>query len=488
MLHTWFTESAARDPDAAALVVEGRTYSYAELDALSRGIAHRIREQKQDRPRVGLIATRSVAAYAAYLAVLRLGGVVVPLNDAYPAPRLTSIARAARLDLVIADREQNTAFAAGLDLRVLRLGPDALRGLLRYDGSGEDHRGDPGDLAYLLFTSGSTGRPKGVPIRHCGLDAFLHHNIERYWVGPGSRLSQTFHLAFDPSVFDLFVAWGGGATLVVPTADELFDPAAFVTRAGITHWFSVPSVISSARRLGRLSPGSMPGLRWSLFCGERFTLEQARAWAAAAPGSVVENLYGPTELTVTVSAGRLPADPAAWPATANGTVPIGEVYPHLDHRIDAGTGELQVRGPQMFDGYLEPDDTRGVFAPDPGGAWYRTGDRVAVTANGLLHLGRVDHQVKILGHRVELQEAEGLLRSCQGVEDAVVSVIEDARRGTVLAAIYTGKPSTSRRLREQLRALLPPAVVPKRFVHVERLPLNDRGKVDREACARLLAG
>ncbi|WP_369799244.1 AMP-binding protein [Micromonospora sp. M42] len=188
----------------------------------------------------------------------------------------------------------------------------------------------PDEVAYLLFTSGSTGRPKGVPIRHRNVDAFLTCCRDRYPVGPGDRLSQTFDLTFDPSVFDMFVAWGGGATLVVPQPDEVLTPVRFVNERRITHWFSVPSVVSLARRMRMLSPGAMPGLRHSLFAGEALTLEQARAWAAAAPGSVVENLYGPTELTVTCTGHRLPADPADWPATSNGTVPIGDAHPGLD--------------------------------------------------------------------------------------------------------------------------------------------------------------
>lgn len=500
MLHTWFTDSAAKWPDEPALAVASQQYTYAQLDALSSGIAARLREQAGPRPIAGLLAARSVSSYAAYLAVLRLGGVVVPLNDAHPPERLKAVATAAGLDVVIADREQSAAFARELAVPVARFGAESVRALSRsavtgdeHSDSGDEHSdpgdelGDPEDLAYIMFTSGSTGRPKGVPIRHRNVEEFLRHNIARYAAGPGSRFSQTFHLTFDPSVFDLFVAWGSGATLVVPSADDLFDPVAFVNRERITHWYSVPSVVSMAAAAGLLPAGSMPSLRWSLFCGEQLSAHQARAWSDAAPDSVVENLYGPTELTVTVTAYRLPADRAAWPDTPNGTVPIGEVYPHMEYRVDPETSELEVRGPQRFSGYLDPRDDEDRFSGGPRAeAWYRTGDRVAVGEGGLVHLGRVDEQVKILGQRVELQEIEAALCALPGVEAAIASVVVDAHGVKAIAAVYTGRPASARDLRVELMKRLPTTVVPKRFVHVDSIPLNERGKIDRAACARLV--
>ncbi|HEX5598181.1 MAG TPA: AMP-binding protein [Micromonosporaceae bacterium] len=492
MLHNWFIDSVRKTPDAVALTVDSRDYTYAELDAVSRGISRRLR-QVTARPRVGLLASRSVTAYAGYLAALRTGGVAVPMNTAYPGERLALLARSAELDVVLADRDQDASFAG--DLPVVRLGVESVAALIdtgAESSDADDFAGAPEDLAYLLFTSGSTGVPKGVPIRHHNLDEFISYNIARYDVGPGSRLSQTFHLTFDPSVFDMFTAWGAGATLVVPTEEDLFDPAAFVNRHRITHWYSVPSMISTAHRAGLLPPGCMPDLRWSLFCGEQITLDQAGQWMDAAPASTLENLYGPTELTVTVTACRLPADRAAWPRTANGTVPIGLVYPHLEHRIDPETGELQVRGSQRFAGYLDPADNADCFVPVgsagdvPGhDAWYRTGDRVGLHDGQLVHLGRLDHQVKVFGQRVELPEIEHALRTWGGVTDAVVALV-DRPGGRELAAVFTGPPVTARELRVRLRPHLPLALIPKRYLRVETMPLNDRGKTDRLACVQIL--
>ncbi|WP_232376572.1 AMP-binding protein [Amycolatopsis aidingensis] len=494
-LHSWFTDSVRRTPDHTALVVPGRRLSYAELEAVSLELAARVTAAIGPRPgRVGLLAAGSVAAYAGYLGVLRSGGTVVPLSMDYPAARNRQILELAGVDAVLADEGRDTALADGTGTPVITVGEEDVQRALRATPTARPaDAADPDGIAYILFTSGSTGVPKGVPIRHRNLDAFVRHHLARYRVGPGSRMSQTFGLTFDPSVFDMFVAWGGGATLVVPSRSELLDPVGFVNDQFLTHWYSVPSIVSWVRNAGSLDPGSLPTLRCSLFAGEQLTLEQAQAWSAAAKGSTVENLYGPTELSITVTAYRLPAEHSAWPRTSNGTVPIGRVYPHLDHRIDPLTGELQVRGPQRFGGYLDPADNEGRFCePGPHSgpapsrqAWYRTGDRVAVEDGALVHLGRLDQQVKIMGRRLELGDVESAVRQWGGLDEVVVVAAPGPGGELRLTAVYSGVRAEPGELRNRLRPHLPTHMVPTRFVHLDALPLNANGKVDRQACGLL---
>ena len=501
-LQSWFTAAADRYRDEIALVVAGQQLTYRDLDRVARSVAGGVADATRRRPaRVGLLAAHSVAAYAGYLGVVRGGNAVVPMNVDYPAERNRQVAEVAELDALIVDEGRDLAFASGLDLPVIEVGGEAVERALRSPVADTvEDADDPQGVAYILFTSGSTGVPKGVPIRHRNLDAFVRYQVDRYGVGPGSRLSQTFGLTFDPSVFDMFVAWGSGATLVVPSRAELLDPVGFVNDHAVTHWYSVPSLVSWVHDAGSLEPGSLPTLRRSLFAGEQLTLEQARVWSDAAPHSTVENLYGPTELTITVTAYQLPADRAAWPRTENGTVPIGPVYPHVEHRIDPRTGELQVRGPQRFDGYLDPADNDGHFwdpdaAVDPlaagdagpvnGTAWYRTGDRVVDVDGDLVHLGRLDEQVKIMGRRLELGDVESALRRWAGVGDVVVIAGPGPTGEIQLTAVYTGAAVPVRELRNRLRPNLPIHMVPARFVHVRTLPLNANGKIDRQACRAL---
>ncbi|MBK6872895.1 MAG: AMP-binding protein [Kineosporiaceae bacterium] len=498
MLHTWFTDAVGRFPDRVALVVEDRPSTYLELDRLSRAIAARIVRSLPARPRVGLLAARSLTAYAAYLGILRCGGVVVPLDAHYPEQRLALVAELAGLDGVVAERDQPVGAAIGRP--VLRFGRAWLDETLRCGGPATDPATDrepgPDDVAYILFTSGSTGMPKGVPIRHRHLDDLVRHCLDLYRVDRDARLSQTFRLTFDPSVLDLFLAWGAGAALIVPSEDDLFDPVSFVNRHGVTHWCSVPSMITFAADSGLLTPAAMPSLRSSVFCGEQLTLRQAAMWADAAPGSTLDNAYGPTELTVLATSYRMPRERSQWPRTGNGTVPIGTPFPHLQARLGPDD-ELQVRGSQRFDGYVDPADDEGRFAPDddgevggpvPSSAWYRTGDRVTEQDGVLVHLGRLDNQVKVMGQRVELPEVEAALRTWAGVHEAVVVLLADDAGGGVLAAAYTGESLTARQVRERLLAHLPVHMIPKRYQHLDSLPRNDRGKVDRAVCARLLGG
>jgi amino acid adenylation domain-containing protein len=482
-MYEWFAESAARHPEAVALEVAGEEFTYRELAELSGRLAADIVAALDGRTpaRVGLLAARSVTAYAGYLAVQRLGATVVPLNPTFPPARNDAIARAAALDAVVAE--------AGHECPA---GPVIVTGPLG-DECAPVRRPEQADISYILFTSGSTGAPKGVPIQHRNVDTYLRHVIARYGIAVGDRLSQTFDLTFDLSVFDLFAAWGAGATLVVPDRADLVAPARFVATRRITHWFSVPSVASFAMRLRGLTPGCMPDLRWSLFCGEPLTAAQAAAWQAAAPGSVLENLYGPTELTLSCSQFRYSAD---WRGSAGDSVPIGDLYPGVealvidDQGVPADIGELCVRGPQRFPGYLDPADNAGRFVRfDHGRAvvvgesaaefWYRTGDRVRRSEDGLVHLGRLDQQVKVRGYRVELGEIEVALRSLPGVRDAVVVAVPGRRGETKLVATCTGRPADD--LLAVLRTRLPEYMVPETLTVVDTLPLNANGKIDRRA-------
>lgn len=498
-LHTWFREAVERHPDAVALEVGGEALSYRELAGLADRLAAAMVAQAGAVPRaVGLLATRSVAAYAGYLAALALSATVIPLNPAFPAERNRTMCLSGGVSVVLVDDEGAQSGAdvlAGTDIAQLRWTrdlPEPWRG--PYEATADD-------VAYTLFTSGSTGTPKGVPIRHRNVGPYLAHCVRRYEVDVGSRLSQTFQLTFDPSVFDMFVAWTSGATLVVPEAEEVMVPVRFITEQRITHWFSAPSVISMSRRLRALRPGGMPDLRWSLFCGEQLTLDQARHWQAAAANSTVENLYGPTELTITCVGYRLPPDPADWPNTSNGTVPIGAAYPHLEavlltpEGVASDDGELCVRGSQRFDGYLDPGNDPGRYVRYDGGTaevlagspepddWYRTGDRVREEDGAWVHLGRLDDQVKVRGYRIELAEIESVLRGCPAVQEAVVLAVPGAGTDLELHAVYTGEPVPGRELAAAVLRKLPEYMTPLSFRRVSELPLNQNGKVDRRALA-----
>ncbi|NEY33951.1 amino acid adenylation domain-containing protein [Streptomyces sp. PRKS01-65] len=510
-LYEWFDRSVRHRPDEPALEVRDEVLTYREVHRRVLALAARIVAEHGRVPdRIALVASRTAGAYIGYLAVQRLGASVVPLNDEYPHQRNVDIARRAGVGAVVAHEAHRVVFA-GLpeDFRptVVVVPPDGAPSAPPPDVPLPECPTDPEREAYLLFTSGSTGRPKGVPIRHRNVSPYVAYNIARYEAGPGSRMSQAFGLTFDPSVFDMFVAWGSGAVLVVPERDDLYRPVDFVVNRRITHWFSVPSLVTTAQRMGNLPLGRVTTLRHSSFSAEPVTEQLVDLWRQVAPGSRLHNLYGPTELTITCTDHELPADRARWSAGSNGTVPIGRPYPHmeavvLDERgLPCDDGELCVRGPQRFDGYLDPADDAGRFLVYEEGApavpydgtggltahhWYRTGDRVRRENGLLVHRGRLDSQVKILGHRVEPGEVEAAMRRHPEVADAAVVVVR-VRDEDRLVAAYLGKDVPAREFTRWLRERIPLPMVPRRIQRLEEFPYNGNGKLDRKRLAELLA-
>jgi amino acid adenylation domain-containing protein len=493
-MYEWFAASAERVPEAVALEVDDDEVTYRELDELSARLAARLVTECGGVPRrVALLASRSLLAFAGYLAITRLGAVVVPLNPGHPAARNRAICAAAEPDLLLTDaggtrQAEELALPHTLADPALSTSdePVALPPVPR----------DPDAVAYILFTSGSTGRPKGVPMRHRNVSSFVEYNVARFAVGPGCRMSHTFELTFDVSVFDLFVTWAGGATLVCPRQGELLEPVRYLAERRLTHWISVPSVISVAAELGTLRTGLPNAVRHSVFCGEQLTLSNARAWHAVAPGSVIVNAHGPTETTVLCGDYPLPADEAMWPHTSNDSVPLTLPYPHLESVVVdadgnlADEGELCVRGPQRFDGYLDPADDAGRFCARVGNRvvtvsdepvrpehYFRTGDVLRRDAGAWVHVGRVDHQVQVRGYRVELGEVEAALRRTDGVRGAVV--VTARRDGEIeLVGFYTGASPVAE-VRRAVRRRLPIYMVPRRLVQLPSLPLNANGKFDR---------
>lgn len=329
-----------------------------------------------------------------------------------------------------------------------------------------------------------------MPITHASTAHYFRLMDERYDFGPDDVFSQTFDLNFDCAMFDMFCAWGAGASVHPVPATAYLDLPAFLAERRMTVWFSTPSGIVLVRRRGGLTPGSMPTLRWSLFAGEALRGDDAAGWQAAAPGSTLENIYGPTELTITVTGHRW--SPETSPGLCvNGLAPIGAVHEGHDWLLRTADGEhsdtegeLCITGPQLTSGYLDPDDNEGRFLRHDGRGWYRTGDRVRVLPNGeLVYLGRLDSQVQVQGWRVELAEIEHALRSCPGVQDAV-AVTRTVDGTTELVTFYTGVPTRQAELAGRLRRVLPSGLLPREYRHVEDFPLNSNRKIDRARLAR----
>ncbi|WP_405683791.1 amino acid adenylation domain-containing protein [Streptomyces sp. NBC_00057] len=500
---------AALLPDHVALTAQGRDVTYAEAADTARRWATLLVEAVGRRPRrVAVFAQRSVTSYLGVAASLLAGAAFVPLNRKFPRERTLTMLERAEADAVLADAAslpQLPELLRSLPRRPVILLPDTLRAdapdlgdarvldatdLAAATTLERFPEVSPQDPAYLLFTSGSTGAPKGVPVTHANVRAFLDANQDRYALTPDDRLTQTFEQTFDLSVFDLFMAWEHGARVCAMDPLELLAPFKYLERNQITVWFSVPSVAAVLRRRGVLKPGTMPTLRWSLFCGEALSRAAAEDWQAAAPHSVVENLYGPTELTIACTVHRW--DPRTSPAQCvHDNVPIGRPYPGLHPLVvdeelvpvpDGGTGELCMAGPQTTPGYWRASElTAERYFERDDRTYYRTGDLVRLQDGEFVCLGRNDQQVKIGGHRVELGEIEAVLRRA-GAAEAVCLLWPDTQ--TVTAVVSgTDDPDA---LSDACAAGLPAYMAPRSVHVVDAMPVNPNGKVDRQALHQLL--
>jgi D-alanine--poly(phosphoribitol) ligase subunit 1 len=489
-----FYKQACDHPDRHALYVAGVSYSYGELADLAARAGAALGPARK----VGVLASRSVGTYVGVLGACWCGAAYIPLSPKLPVERLAYMLKTVQPDALIVD-EQGLACLTP-DVRAvapsLILDLSGSLGSLPESPQPEPKHRKADDLAYILFTSGTTGLPKGVMISLGNVAQFLAAMEPRFNPTFTDRVSQTSELTFDVSVFEMFIAWGSGASVEVIPPNQLMAPARFVQDRQLTVWSSVPSIAAFMRKMKMLKPGAFPSLRYSVFAGEALPWSLAEAWQAAAPGSVVENLYGPTEATVYCIGATFGPE---FPATPErGTVPSGYPLPGLEAAIldDAFTflpagqeGQLVISGGQIASGYFnEPKLTEQRFPTIAGKTWYLTGDLARQDERGIFHhLGRIDNQVKVLGQRVELEEIESHLRAISGSEH-VAAIPWPIQDGIVtgIVAFTSGSAKSSEDLLDALRRTIPAYMVPRQIFQLDALPLNPSGKIDRKALARLL--
>ncbi len=512
-------EVAAAQPDRPALVVDGESVTYRRMMEHAGSVAGALDATTARDSLVAVWGTRSASTYTAIIGVLLSGRGYVPLNPSFPLERTLEMVRQAGSGTFVATGPATPALTdllAALPDSTVVVAPDergrpaaarSISTVLAADdltpGIVQGVDPDPDSIAYLLFTSGTTGKPKGIGIPHSRLRAYLDATAEYLDIGPDDRCSQNFALTFDLSVHDLFVTWSSGACLLVTPERSLLAPSAFIKEQRLTSWFSTPTTAAMMLKLRMLTEASFPSLRLSLFCGEALPASVANAWQTAAPNSTVYNLYGPTEATIACTAHRIePVNGTADPVES--LVPIGRPFGETTIAIvddsfvpaaNGQAGELLIGGPQVAPGYwIDPERTAASFVTldhlEPSGPWYRTGDRAELDDNGVIrYLGRVDDQLKIRGHRVELGEVESVLRRVSGAA-AVVAVGWPKSPGGAdgIVAFLSGTNADPPDVLDRCRSLLPDYMVPSVVHVVEVIPQNASGKADRDRLIEAFEG
>jgi amino acid adenylation domain-containing protein len=489
-LHRLIETQVERTPDTIALLQEGTSVTYRELNERANRLARYLRSLGVGpEVRVGLWAGRSLDTFVAILAVLKAGGAYVPLDPTYPTERLT---------FMVADSEAALVLAPGqAELNLPGITTPVVR-LVEHGEAIAAHSGDDlGDaagldsLAYVIYTSGSTGRPKGVLVTHGGLGNLAQAQIRAFGVTSSSRALQFASLSFDASASELAMTLCAGATLVLgPPQTLLAGPALaeLLREQAITTVTLPPSVLAG------LSPDDLPDLRTVAVAGEACPAEVVARWAT---GRCFLNAYGPTESTVCATMTECRPD-GDKPSIGR---PMDNIRAYvLDSRqqpLPVGVpGELYLGGIGLARGYHNrPELTAAKFVADPFCAepearLYRTGDLVRWLPDGRLDfLGRIDRQVKIRGFRIELGEVEAALTAHPDINGAVAEVHGDSERRLVAYFVADALVApTAGELRRFLKERLPDYMVPSVFVRVDAFPLTPNGKVDRKALPAPEAG
>jgi amino acid adenylation domain-containing protein len=516
LLHDGFLRSASLFPERPVLVCEDKATSYAELETYARSIAAVLHDRipVTEFSLTAVLSSKTPPVYAGILGILMSGRAFLPVNKDDPAERICYILHTARCNAIICDSKSIISIdkiASHIDTPLYFILPecrnaDELR--IRWprhifvdandfpsDGKVNPDRKDPENMCYVFFTSGSTGKPKGVMINHRNAVSFIRKYITFSGLSEHDRFSHFFDITWDPSLYDTFVPWECGGCTYIPEPREITNPVRYIQKNALTYVALIPSIAILMKRSGVLKNNAFPSIRYTHIGAEPLSLQLAEAWQNAAPNSIIENGYGPTEMT---TAAIMNIWTRETPSTEylHDIVPIGTFLPGIqglivdDHlrEVPPGTpGELLLTGDQLTLGYLNnPEKTAASYIIPPGHTrkYYRTGDYVLKNPQtGKIHfLERQDYQVKIFGYRIELGEIESVIREEGHVDRAVVigwPKSETGYRGTV--AFISHPQIDVAGLKEKISARLPRHMIPMKIINLPEFPRINTGKIDRKA-------
>lgn len=479
---------AAATPNAIALMDRGRAITYSELDGRANQLAnYLINCGVGPETIVALCLERSAESVMCALAVVKAGGAYLPLDPAYPTERLLFMLNDAQPRVVITREELATRLAGGI-WKVASL--DDKRGIENCSTDAPKNYVAPDHLAYVIYTSGSTGRPKGVEITHASLLNLVHWHRSEFDVTSRDRASHLASVGFDAAVWEVWPYLTAGASLHLP------DEATRIAPASLRDWL-VASEITISFLPTALAEALMT-LSWPAETKLQLLLTGADTLHRYPTDNlpfVLVNNYGPTESTVVATSGRVRSGEGANSLPTIGR-PISNTQVYiLDEKLrqvsSGEAGELFIGGAGVARGYLNrPELTSEKFIRDPfsaisGARLYRTGDRARQLDDGeIAYLGRIDEQIKILGHRIEPSEIEATLDRHPAISASIVVARGAAGEEKRLAAYLVtsnGTTPAAADLRSFLQEALPGYMVPAVFVRLARMPLTANGKIDRAA-------
>jgi D-alanine--poly(phosphoribitol) ligase subunit 1 len=499
-----FAANAEADQMAPALIFGDAVCSLGELKALAERCAAALAARGVVRGDVvALQLPKRRIAYALLLACLRLGAPYVFLDPKNPPERAARTVAQLRPKILFSEIDAINPFGEAL---ILTCAGDEgwLAGFERIADDATPSMPTGTDPAYIMFTSGSTGEPKGAVIPHQGVLSLMKWARVMVRASQRERFTAINPLHFDNSVFDIYCGLLNGAALVPVETSEITNPATWVKTiraAQATVMFAVPTLFLILDQLGLLTPKALPDVRTFQFGGEGYPIGKLREFHGRFAGSArLINVYGPTETSCICSSIEITPDILTAPDSE--FPPLGGMHPDFAYAVldDRQTpvprgkaGELWIGGPCVGLGYhANSEETAARFCQDPRqnnyrAIYYRSGDRVREDEQGVLWFqGRVDNQVKIRGHRIELEEIDLVVQSVPYVQRAVTVVLAGADGGEIAVAYMAGRAVAAEEVLGFCKEKLPAYMRPAQVVQFDELPRNANGKVDRKAAKALL--
>jgi amino acid adenylation domain-containing protein len=489
-VHQLIADQAARTPEAVAVVFEDQKLTYRELNAKANQLARHLQKLGVGPDMlVGLCVERSLDMIIGLLGILKAGGAYVPLDPKYPRDRLAFVLEDAGATVVLTQAHLVKTMPA-CAARLVQLDADWPTIAGESDG-GVESKVTARNLAYAIYTSGSTGLPKGVEIPHEALVNFLFSMKQQPGLTAQDVLLAVTTISFDIAGLEIFLPLITGARVVLLSRDDAADGFRVIHHLTAHNATVLQATPATWRMLLESKWQGHPRLK--MLCGGE-ALPRELANQLLAKGGELWNMYGPTETTIWSSVTRVARDDS--PIHIGRPIANTQLYildSHLQPLPIGVPGELHIGGLGLARGYHNrPELTAEKFIADPFSAdpkarLYKTGDLARFLPDGAIeHLGRLDHQIKIRGFRVELGEIEEVLNQHPGVQTSVVVVREDTPGDKRLTAYVVGRNGALNpsELRESLRAKLPDYMVPAAFVALEVLPMTPNGKVDRKALPR----
>ena len=477
-----FIENCFKYPKNNALFINETYYSYSELLNLTYSIILNLKKENLNESKIGIFCSDDIETYTAILAVSMLGACYVPLNSKNPILHTLDIIKSAEITTIL----HSNKFDIPIELSNYNL-KTVFSEIGNYTISKQDLVATiDQEFTYLLHTSGSTGKPKGVNIQNKQVQVFFDFFTEEngFYFSEKDRFIQPFELSFDVSVFCLFMPLNLGACCyVVPqNGFKFLETIRLMKVHSITVSTFVPTLLTHIDRY--LNEIELTSLKYSFFIGDKLSHTLTCKWKKSIPNAEIINFYGPTEATIMCSFYKWDEDKSKLEAV-NDIVPIGKLFPNINYKIIANentnsnskAGELYLNGNQIIKAYNNLTNTDSFIQLKENQTYYKTGDIVHLNENGnLIYHSRIDRQIKINGHRIEMNEIEACIRKVSN-QSFCIEAFENNNRIKELV-LFLETDLELEKIMNFIKNELPAYMIPQKLILIESIPLNSNQKID----------